>query len=135
MSQWIDITVAVENGMLHWPGDIRVEVSKIKSMEQDNEVNITNLHLSAHTATHIDAPLHFVNEGKDVSQLPLDIFIGTAKVIQIKDSRQISLHEIKNFPFKEGDRILFKTRNSESEWWKNIFKKILFTWHLMPLNF
>src|SRR5437016_2610362 len=113
---WLDISVAIENNMVHWPGDAPVEVRLTESIENGQEANVTAISMSAHTATHIDAPLHFLERGKDVTQISLDALIGPAKVIRIKDPERITLHEIKDFLFHEGDRILFKTNNSESDW-------------------
>jgi arylformamidase len=44
--------------------------------------------------------------------MPLDATIGPCRVIEIKDHDMIKVEEIKQYPIKKGDRVLFKTRNS-----------------------
>src|SRR4051812_17390384 len=75
-TNWIDVTVAIEDHMVHWPGDLPVVVSKTHNMSNGHDANVTGISMSAHTATHIDAPLHFLERGKDVTELPLDSLIG-----------------------------------------------------------
>ena len=108
-TQWIDITTAIENGMVHWPGDVSVIISKSSNMDDGDAANVTDISMSAHTATHIDAQKHFVKDGKDITQIQLDVLIGDAKVFQIHNPVSITLEEIKNFSLSKGDRVLFKT--------------------------
>ena len=120
---WIDITTLIENDMVHWPGDEPVEVKRSSSIDAGDLANVTSISMSAHTATHLDAPLHFLNDGKDITQLSLDILIGRAKVFHILDKKCISLKEIKKHAIEKGDRILFKTFNSSIDWPMKDFRK------------
>ena len=47
--------------------------------------HVSNLHLSAHAGTHIDAPSHFHPEAPTVSDLPLEALVGRAVVIDLRD--------------------------------------------------
>src|SRR5947208_3656454 len=120
---WIDVSVSIENNMVHWPGDVPVEIKRTESIDNGQHANVTSISMSAHTATHIDAPLHFLERGKDVTQISLDALIGPVRVFQIKDQERITLHEIKDFIIHEGERIIFKTRNSETDWPTKEFTK------------
>ena len=119
---WIDVTMPLEDGMVYWPGDIPVIISKQATFEND-QVNVTGIHLSAHTSTHVDAPLHFIDNGNDVTQLPLNALIGKAKVININNHEAITIDAIKDMAIKKGDRILFKTRHSLTNWAMEPFHK------------
>jgi arylformamidase len=121
MNKWKDITVTVESGMVHWPGDAEVEVYKSVSMDNGADANVTNIRMSAHTGTHVDAPLHFMKEGNDVSVLSLDRMIGQARVIRIHNKKVITLDDILPHTISEGERILFRTVNSDTEWSKRPF--------------
>lgn len=114
--KWIDVSVPIENGMVHWPNEIPVEIKKLSSIENGDIANVTILSMSVHTATHIDAPLHFFKNGKDIAALPVDVMMGPAKVIEIRDKHSINLNEIENISLKKGDRVLFKTHNSDKNW-------------------
>jgi arylformamidase len=113
---WIDITMPILNNMVHWPGDTKIVVNRINSIRTGDDCNLTNISFSAHTSTHMDAPLHFIDNAKDISTLPFNAVIGRAKVIEIKDNRSIKLEELKAHNIEENDRILFKTCNSSIDW-------------------
>ena len=117
---WIDVTMPLEDGMVFWPGDIPVIISKQATIPND-QVNVTAIHLSAHTSTHVDAPLHFIDNGNDVTQLPLNALIGKAKVIYIENLEAITMDAINDVGIQKGDRILFKTRHSVTNWTKEPF--------------
>ena len=113
---WIDITMPIRNNMVHWPGDTDIVVKRINSIKDGNECNLTNISFSAHTSTHMDAPLHFIYNAGDISTLPFDAVIGRAKVIEIKDNKTIKPEELKLCNIEENDRLLFKTCNSLIDW-------------------
>src|SRR5690242_13799226 len=93
---WTDVTATIRSGMVHWPGDVPVIIEKSSSIETADTANVTTLSMSAHTGTHIDAPLHFIANGKDVTRLSLEKLIGKAKVFAIRDRKKITLEEIKS---------------------------------------
>jgi len=61
----------------------------------------------------MDAPLHFVQRGRPIDRLPLDATVGRARIIAIQDPRIIDLEELRRQRIRVGERLLFKTRNSE----------------------
>jgi arylformamidase len=118
MTQWIDISVPLHDGMVHWPGDSAVQIKRIRDMAQGEVCNVSFLSMSAHTGTHMDAPLHFIRDGKSLDRLPLEATIGPARVIEIADPESIKAEELRPCKIKQGERILFKTRNSKKSWKK-----------------
>lgn len=121
---WLDVTYTISNNIVTWPGDRTVEITKLSTIgEKDAEANVTNLALSAHTGTHIDAPLHFLAHGADITVMPLDHTIGPAKLIHITDPLQITFSELKEHDIERGDRLLFRTRNSDTDWSRQPFMK------------
>ena len=65
-----------------YPGDPAPEKSRLSSMESGALYNLTALSMCAHNGTHIDAPFHFINDGKTVDELPLEAFVGKAYVAE-----------------------------------------------------
>ena len=118
MTEWIDISVPLSDGMVHWPGDPAVEIKRIRDIAEGEVCNVSSLSMSAHTGTHMDAPLHFLRAGKSLDRLPIEATIGPARVIEIADPESIKPEELRPFKIKQGERILFKTRNSEKSWKK-----------------
>jgi arylformamidase len=117
---WIDVSHIIEGGMVHWPEDIEVKTGQTRSIGT-HEANVSFVHMSVHTGTHVDAPKHFFKEGKDVSEIPLEQLIGPAKVFHIHNHNCITFREIRHLPIVKGDRVLFKTRNSEANWARQPF--------------
>ena len=86
MSDWIDISYSLFPEMVVWPGDEKVSIRKTAQIGQDgSDANVTAISMSAHTGTHIDAPLHFIENGGDITSLPLSALTGIVKVIEIKN--------------------------------------------------
>lgn len=120
---WIDVTVPLRDGMPHWPGDPACHIKKVVSMDDGAVCNLTHLNLSAHTATHMDAPRHFIKDGQTMEQMPLDAVIGSCRVLQLNAKDQITPDHLHPHNLRRGERLLFKTRNSKESWAKNEFDK------------
>lgn len=66
-----------------YPGDPKPRRTLLHAISEDSLYNQTQLELSAHTGTHIDAPLHFDEEGADIGSLKLTKFYGKCTVVTI----------------------------------------------------
>jgi arylformamidase len=108
--QIFDVSVPIRPGMISYPGDPEVQIQRVVSIEHGDVANLTRLDFGAHTGTHVDAPLHFIDEGAGVDALPLEIFLGPCEVVDATDAEA----EIGPESVPDGvERVLFKTRNSE----------------------
>ncbi len=94
-----------------FPGDPAPRREVLSSMENGALYNLTALSLCAHNGTHIDAPYHFIKDGKTVEQLPLSKTVGLAYVAQedgllsAADARRILADAAKAHP-EAAKRIL-----------------------------
>lgn len=61
-----------------YPGDPAPERKTLCSMERGDLYNLTAFHMCAHNGTHIDAPFHFIKDGKTVDDVCLEAFVGMA---------------------------------------------------------
>ncbi|MDD6036855.1 MAG: cyclase family protein [Lachnospiraceae bacterium] len=59
-----------------FPGDDSPRAERVKSMEQGELYNLSVFSMCAHNGTHIDAPFHFLKDGKTVERIPLTAFVG-----------------------------------------------------------
>jgi len=59
-----------------YPGDPRPEKQTLYSTEAGDLYNLTSFAMCAHNGTHVDAPFHFVHNGKTVDQMDLSYFVG-----------------------------------------------------------
>src|SRR5687767_5443306 len=79
-----DISRTIDPHIAVWPGDSPFSFDVVSRRENDQGVNLTTLHLSAHTGTHADAPWHFDNAGAHPADAPLDRYMGRAHVVSIE---------------------------------------------------
>lgn len=123
----IDISVPLENGIATWPEDPGFLVERRKNLALGDPATVSQLSMGVHTGTHVDAFNHFKKDGKSLSDMDLAIYVGKALVIEIENEQCATVEELENHPMseliKEADRLLLKTKNSDSEWWKAEFNE------------
>lgn len=96
-----------------YPGDPTPKKMVISSMEKGDLYNLTAFSMCAHNGTHIDAPFHFIKDGKTVDSVSLDTFIGMAYVaeyngiVSADDATEI-LEKAKKQNSEAAKRILIK---------------------------
>ena len=115
-----DVTLTISHDMPVWPGDVQPTLEMKSSIAAGGTANTSQITLSVHTGTHVDAPHHFLDNGRTVEGLSLDVLIGRAYVLHLPDVDVITagLLEHADIPPRTR-RLLFKTRNSEY-WAKGI---------------
>lgn len=118
---WIDVSVPLHTGMVHWPDNPPVVIERMMSIDKGDTANVSKMSMGSHTGTHMDAPVHFIPNGIGIDQMPLTAAMGRARVIEINDSVSIKPEELQGHAIQRGERILFKTRNSEHCWQTNDF--------------
>jgi arylformamidase len=114
--KWIDISVPLHTGMVHWPDNPPVEIERIMDLSHGDAANVSKIEMGAHTGTHMDAPRHFLATGPGLDEMPLEAAIGPARVIQIEHPQAIYPTELEGHNLQPGERVLFHTHNSERGW-------------------
>jgi arylformamidase len=109
-----DISLTISPDLPVWPGDPPVELEQVESMDRGAHANISRLSAGVHIGTHVDAPHHFLNDGRTVEGLPLDVLTGPCYVVQLPDGVEaITTEALEGTSLPEGaERILFGTSNS-----------------------
>ena len=109
-----DISLTISPNLPTWPGDPKLELEKFESMDAGGHNNVSRISASVHLGTHVDAPYHFLNDGRTVEQLPLDVLTGPCYVAQLPDGIEAITAEVLNRTEinSEMKRVLFGTRNS-----------------------
>ncbi|TWT27481.1 cyclase family protein [Planomicrobium sp. CPCC 101110] len=98
-------------------------VYKNKAEKQPKFITNTNGHVTesriemdAHTGTHIDAPLHMLNDGDTFESISLEKLVGQAKVVDLTNVTDgIAKSDLESLSIEKDDFILFKTSNSFDE--------------------
>jgi len=106
-----DITAPIDAQLPVWTGDTRPVLSGERTHEG---IRTSALTLSAHTGTHIDAPSHGIEGGKDTDEIPLKTLVGPALVVRVPDEVPfIGPGLLEAFKIPTGTkRLLLKTGNS-----------------------
>ena len=110
------MSVAIRDGMLHYPDNPGIKLVRARSIAEGDEVNISELDIGVHTATHVDAPVHFLANGDGADKLPLTPLIGSADVVDGTSIEQGPIDEAALRTLEipaDCTRLVLKTRNSE----------------------
>ena len=96
-----------------YPNDPMPEKIVLKSMQKGDVYNLTAFNMCAHNGTHIDAPFHFIKDGKTIDEICLEAFVGMAYVsehhglVTGNDATEI-IEKAKKHNLEASKRILIK---------------------------
>jgi len=108
-----DISLTLRQRMPVYPGEPPPLLEPTSQMERGEPYNLSRLTIGTHTGTHIDAPRHFLPSGTSVDQIPVDLLVGPALVVQMAVEQEIAAADLEAAAIPPGtERLLFKTRNS-----------------------
>jgi arylformamidase len=108
-----DITLPIDAGFLTWPGDPDVSLKPDATIAHDG-FNTSVISLGTHTGTHVDAPWHYLQDGRRLDDVPVTRWSGICYVARIPDS----IDMVTDSDLMEADilvdvtHLLLKTRNS-----------------------
>ena len=107
-----DVTIAVSEIVPTFPGDPKVKIDVCAALANGDAANVSQICFGVHTATHVDAPNHFIEGTRRVDELDLYKLVGDCQVIELEaDVMSVEPHHVENLDGVE--RVLFKTRNSD----------------------
>jgi len=109
MTKWIDITQPLSNDIAHWPGDEPFSYETTVTKAQSGSVNIGKITTSTHIGTHVDAPFHFLNDGKRILEMDIERYIGICKVVDVSEYPAINEHALRTVLTDPIRRLLIKT--------------------------
>jgi arylformamidase len=110
----IDISVPVRPGMIVWDDESAPVVERVSSIAAGDGYNLSRLVLGAHTGTHVDAPLHFIDGGASAERLPLEVLIGPVLVVDARSvAEEIDVETVEREVAAGTERVIFATRNSQ----------------------
>lgn len=112
MENIIDITFSISNNLPVWPDSVGVSYNWHAKIEAGATNNSSSFCIDSHLGTHLDAPLHFVKEGKCLEQLDLEKLIGKAYVAEIRNRKIITIEDLQKVPIpSDCKKLLLKTDN------------------------
>jgi arylformamidase len=108
-----DISRPLFNGLAPWPGDTAFHYELKWKMAEGATVNVGAITMGVHNGSHADAPFHFKPGAMTIEQMPLEIYLGDAVVVDLTAkfetdrTRQITVGDLESSP--EAPRLLLKT--------------------------
>lgn len=107
-----DISWPISQASTEYKNKKSIFFSKMKDFDLDG-VRETKMCMSTHTGTHVDAPSHFLKDGKTIDAISLDRLIGGAKVLDFtRVLEKITADDLASHEINEGEIILLRTANS-----------------------
>lgn len=108
----IDVSVPLDASLPTYPNNTPFTLEPIKRLARGDSSNVSTLHMSAHSGTHVDAPRHFFDERPGTDALPLEMLMGRARVIELSTRKGITASDLAPFDLSDDVRVLLKTSNS-----------------------
>jgi arylformamidase len=110
----IDISVLVSPHTVVWEDDAAPVIERVSAIAEGSAYNLSKLAFNSHTGTHVDAPLHFIDEAAPVESLQLSSLIGPVLVVDARASKsEIDAETVEREVGSGTERVIFATRNSE----------------------
>jgi len=109
-----DISMTIENHMKVYKDkdENRPNLEAVKNIK-NNQSNESRLTINLHTGTHIDAPLHMLDNGKSIDEMDIEPLITKCKVIDFTNvEKSLGKELLKQSNIEKGEFVLFKTTNS-----------------------
>jgi kynurenine formamidase len=93
-----------------FPGDPEFTVEVFNTVPTDGYL-LELVRFGTHTGTHVSAPAHFFEDGKTLDELPAQMFVHPAVVLDVRErvaenpDFQVSWQDLRQFERRQGERI------------------------------
>lgn len=110
----IDISRKLGKNVPTWPGDTPFSFQIEWAKADSGSVNVGKLEMSTHTGTHVDAPFHFDDEGKRIYDLNLNLYVGRALVVDMRNKESVGASDFDGVDLQEVERVILRTDSWEN---------------------
>src|SRR4051812_30645461 len=116
MATLIDLSYPLEHGQPNFPYDPKISIVTHQTVSVLG-YNMAHISMGTHQGTHLDAPFHFLDDGKTIDEIPLDRFYGPAVLVDLapgsalapKTQLTIDMFEPHAAAFQAGARVIYRT--------------------------
>ena len=109
----IDVSVPLDAQLPTYPHNTPFTLEPIKRIARGDSSNVSTLHMSAHSGTHVDAPRHFFDDSPGTEALSLELLIGRTRVIEVNSRAGVAAEDLDAIDLSDDVRVLIKTQNSQ----------------------
>ena len=119
---WTDVTYPIFENMTGWPGQPSTQLETLSCMHCGDSAQVSVLHMSVHSGSHMDAPNHFLAEGIDISRSPFEVGLGPVRIAALTPEAEVNPEDIRAYeartrPLETGERLILRTPNSDKGLW------------------
>lgn len=108
-----DVTLPIHPELPVWPGDPPIEITQVAKISEGSDANVSRIACGVHMGTHVDAPLHFIEDGASVDSFDLNTLIGRVHVVDLRTELTITADKLERQRItKRARRLIFRTDNS-----------------------
>ncbi len=108
-----DISLPIKPDLPVWPGDPPVKLTRVESLSEGADANVSHIACGVHMGTHVDAPLHFIDGSAAIGDLELSTLVGRVHVLDCRGVDRITADLLERMGItKRARRLIFKTDNS-----------------------
>lgn len=109
-----DITRTVSPATHPWPGDTAYSVTPVMKIVDGSSVNLMTMTTTCHIGTHADAYYHYEDDGEHPAQMPLENYIGRARLVTVnKQDGALTLEDFAHVDLEDGERLLIHSHVSD----------------------
>lgn len=116
MPRFFDLSQPLEHGQPNFPYDPKISITTHQRIPVLG-YNMAHVSMGTHQGTHLDAPFHFIADGKTIDQMQLDQFYGEASLIDLAPDSQlapeahltVAMFEPHEHLFRPGAKIIYRT--------------------------
>jgi arylformamidase len=120
----IDISPLIDQHINVWPGDTPFAQTINLDMNAGANLTLSDMRTTVHVGAHADAPSHYVADGADIAERPLELYVGRCAVmgVDVKRGERIRPKHLRPF---DAPRVLFRTGTfPDPRRWNNDFASL-----------
>lgn len=94
----VDLSHPLVCGQMGFPTDPTLQIA-VHATIGTQGFNLSRIEIGSHHGTHLDAMFHFLEDGKTVDQMPLEWFVGPARVLRIpmRPKEEITVDDLRPY--------------------------------------
>ena len=105
-----DISLPLSDSTPVYPGDRPVRIDRASDVARGDEFTLSEVAMSAHAGTHVDAPCHFIAGASSVDALALDVLVGDALLVEVAGAGAITADLLEQLAIPpDTTRLLLRT--------------------------
>ena len=110
-----DISLPLGDSTPVYPGDRPVRIDRVSDVDRGDGFTLSEVTMSVHAGTHVEAPSHFIAGAASVDGLILDVLVGRVSLVDVSDEGAITADLLERLAVPPDTlRLLFRTSDASA---------------------